>query len=757
MKRLLLALSLIASPALAATYYVDCAADGDAGAGTSPAAAVAWKTIAKVNGSAFAAGDSILFKKGCTWRETLTVPSSGAAGNVITFSSYGTGAAPIISGANLVSTWTAVPTTESGGLFVDDAEDGGVTDWTGTTIVPTSTFAAGLVVNNGTYGYTATSDGANNAFGYMTVASQNDIYVRFYFKLKSDYALAATATSAIMRLRDAGATERLTVKIREDGAGAYQIQCQFPWGGWASFGTTFINRNQWYRVEIRWLVNAGAGGAQLWLDGTSLGSNFALNTAGMGITTVDVGHIVASGGVAALAGSIAYFDDIKADTSAVGPAVVAPAGVFSAACAWTPYVIEEDGTKLTRAASVNAITAVGKWFGDGANCYVRATNDADPDTHTMQVGTREFGVDVNNKDYVTVDGFTISGANENGVSIRGGSDYTTVSNSTIKNIGHHDWGVCVHVYGGTYALISGNDLSKCWAGVTVEGYYAPLPTHATIRGNTIHHTDTLGANVTKGTEGNPTDTIFESNTVYNCVQGEDDHAGLGGYYAGTGTIYRYNLIYSNGTASYRGSGINVDSHSASSQVYYNVIHGNNYGCINVTAADHFVYNNICYHNNEGAADAGELSLFTQDALEASTVTIKNNIFVASAAKHVFRTYTNNITGHVIDYNLYYGGSATPFEWNGVDRNFANHKTASSQDAHSLNVDPLLTSATDYRLQDTSPAQGKGINVSLVRDFSGTLVQSSPDAGAYETLGTRFPTTAVTITTAGNVTRYDNRH
>ena len=87
---------------LSATYYVDCNADGDDGAGTGTGAAVAWKTIAKVNASSFSAGDNIYFNKGCTWRETLTIPSDGSsgAGNVITFGAYGTGANPIIKATN---------------------------------------------------------------------------------------------------------------------------------------------------------------------------------------------------------------------------------------------------------------------------------------------------------------------------------------------------------------------------------------------------------------------------------------------------------------------------------------------------------------------------------------------------------------------------------------------------------------------------------------------------------------------------------
>ncbi len=64
-------------------YYVDCNAANDSGNGTSTG--TAWKTINKVNTSSFSAGDSILFNKGCIWREQLTVPSSGSAENVITF------------------------------------------------------------------------------------------------------------------------------------------------------------------------------------------------------------------------------------------------------------------------------------------------------------------------------------------------------------------------------------------------------------------------------------------------------------------------------------------------------------------------------------------------------------------------------------------------------------------------------------------------------------------------------------------------
>ena len=62
----------------------------------------AWKTIAKVNASSFIPGDSILFKRGETWREGLAVPSSGSNGHPITFGAYGSGNKPKITGANSI-------------------------------------------------------------------------------------------------------------------------------------------------------------------------------------------------------------------------------------------------------------------------------------------------------------------------------------------------------------------------------------------------------------------------------------------------------------------------------------------------------------------------------------------------------------------------------------------------------------------------------------------------------------------------------
>ncbi len=96
------------------SYYVDATSGDDANLGTS--LDQAWQTIAKVNAATFQPADKILFKRGEIWRETLTIPSSGVENAPIIFGAYGTGADPIISGADIVNGWT----NYSGNIYVAD-------------------------------------------------------------------------------------------------------------------------------------------------------------------------------------------------------------------------------------------------------------------------------------------------------------------------------------------------------------------------------------------------------------------------------------------------------------------------------------------------------------------------------------------------------------------------------------------------------------------------------------------------------------
>ena len=98
----LLAVLFATGQAYPATYHV--ATDGSGN----------FTTIAQVNAASFSPGDSVLFRRGDTWRGVpLNVPSSGAAGQPITFGAYGTGALPKILGSitkNSTGDWTSAGT-----------------------------------------------------------------------------------------------------------------------------------------------------------------------------------------------------------------------------------------------------------------------------------------------------------------------------------------------------------------------------------------------------------------------------------------------------------------------------------------------------------------------------------------------------------------------------------------------------------------------------------------------------------------------
>jgi hypothetical protein len=58
-----------------------------------------YKTVADINIGVVNWGDTLYFRKGQTWSETLSCTSAGGAGAVITYDSFGSGAFPIITGA----------------------------------------------------------------------------------------------------------------------------------------------------------------------------------------------------------------------------------------------------------------------------------------------------------------------------------------------------------------------------------------------------------------------------------------------------------------------------------------------------------------------------------------------------------------------------------------------------------------------------------------------------------------------------------
>ena len=104
MKKIIsLLFNLIALQGSATSYYL-ATSGNDANSGTS--SANPWQTIAQLNTVSFMAGDVIYFKCGDIFRGTILINQGGNSGNPVTFTSFGTGSLPVISGAEPVTGWS---------------------------------------------------------------------------------------------------------------------------------------------------------------------------------------------------------------------------------------------------------------------------------------------------------------------------------------------------------------------------------------------------------------------------------------------------------------------------------------------------------------------------------------------------------------------------------------------------------------------------------------------------------------------------
>ncbi|MFF7558846.1 LamG-like jellyroll fold domain-containing protein [Streptomyces pseudovenezuelae] len=92
----------VAHAATCTTYYVSSGSGSDSNDGCT--SSTPWKTLTNVNSTTFNPGDQILFQGGGSWTGELQPQGSGASGNPITISKYGSGAAPILNGGGAAAT-----------------------------------------------------------------------------------------------------------------------------------------------------------------------------------------------------------------------------------------------------------------------------------------------------------------------------------------------------------------------------------------------------------------------------------------------------------------------------------------------------------------------------------------------------------------------------------------------------------------------------------------------------------------------------
>ncbi len=195
---------------------------------------------------------------------------------------------------------------------------------------------------------------------------------------------------------------------------------------------------------------------------------------------------------------------------------------------------------------------------------------------------------------------------------------------------------------------------------------------------------------------------------------------------------------------YNGNAIPIYIYAAGNAINQSVIknnfvtlNGQNYNVGGITISNS---NNIgVYHN----------SIYTRcySALYfggGSNLDIRNNIFMNTNSGYALYIYSPGSV-YVLDNNDYKTNNPNYFcALNGTNANsLAAWKTLFGQDVHSLSVDPLFASITDYHISQVALFLA-GANVGVADDIDGqTRNSNTPDIGADERVGHDIAITALT--------------
>lgn len=722
-------------------YYVsNCGIVGsDANNGTSPS--TPWLTIAKVNSSTFRPGDTIDFHNGCTWREELILPSPGTASYPIAVSTYGSGKPPIISGSQVISLWTDEPQSP-----INLTSDSNLQAyWTmdqisGSSFLDATSHGNNLVNINGITQDTSHVQGSysaafNGAQGMEL--SRSDSTLSAGFPGKYGTTNASITVGGWIYFDTSNANKRFISK----GTGAWELFAgagsslgKMNWQIFINSASHCVQSNNgnlltpgtWYHVIGR--LNGSTGEQALFINGVKQTQTF--NTGGAVLSTDTTPLQIAGDGSNFFDGKV---DELFIFNRPLSDSEIARIytsrldgsdgsyKLYYAGSSSSPLAVYENGVAMPYVAQKSGMTP-GSWYWDATNsrAYIRPARDVDPSTETFEIPQRLTCI-TDSRNYTTITGLTCQGPAQKGVFVTGTN--VTVQNMLINNVRENGPNSLNLNAAGVGIFWEGNNdvvqnnivananwgiFSDAAAGQTISGL---------IQGNTIYNIgyDGLGFAISDRNGGTLSNTIAQFNVlhdigIYN-LQGGAIECILAGSTLGTGNIFRYNLMYNIGNAHKNSFPMNVQGGAGQCTFYGNVVY-NSYGpCMSVhngPGGNRF-YNNTCYNNGLAGAQGAGIYI---DGGSADTGNIFENNIITAGLNTTFTYVMAGATSNTLDDNLYFGGTPTPFTWNGTVYNVANYLGASRQDAHSVFADPLFASPStnDFSLSSNSPAISAGANL-----------------------------------------------
>jgi len=456
------------------TYYVD-PSGSDSANGLTPA--TAWQTIAKVNGTTLTPGQSVGFARGGVWREQLTPGQSGTAGSPITFGAYGSGATPILTGADIFS-WTTE--AQAGTSFTSDANlqayyylennwnDGTANANTLTASATPPTFVTSSPSPvQGTYSAAFVS--ASSEQGSRTNANLSAA-----FPGKNTYQSAITVGGWIQTTSSAGVrmnaiTKAAAWQVRKDSNNYWQFILFDSGGTGQTAQANAINTDGvWTHVIGRW---NGADEVALFINGvkqttTATSASMKTDTGAFSIGTYSTSYLNGH------ADEVVVFDRALTDAEILSLATHGLDGarngfdLYYASTSVQPTQVFRDGLRLTLAASKVSL-ASGMYWWDSGNERIYVFDN--PSGHTVEASQRSYAVQISGRSYLTVQDLTLTQANAANLYASGNSNWLRVINNTLSYAGTAVWESALMLNGASNCLVAGNRVAYSPIGIYLSG------------------------------------------------------------------------------------------------------------------------------------------------------------------------------------------------------------------------------------------------------------------------------------------------
>jgi len=288
------------------------------------------------------------------------------------------------------------------------------------------------------------------------------------------------------------------------------------------------------------------------------------------------------------------------------------------------------------------------------------------------------------------------------------------------------------------------------------------PHHVLVRGNKIHDMGTRPSLYNPDSHAigvnSLSDSIIELNEMYNCGSTLAFYAYDSGINSSIkNNTVRWNYIHdAHRLGGSSGNGIEFTCGASHGDCSGNACIGNIVVCTGEDAFRSKWKQTVKFYNNV-AYGASRFNYYFGNAYNEVRVEAKNNISMNPGTYHI-EFQTNAAAGNYVcdvDYNLYYPDSGTKFIFQDASDvqyvNFSGWKSLAKPgctfDPHSptpadpkfVNASGTLRLDTDFKLQSSSPAIDRGVNVGLTQDRAGVAVPKgyAPDIGAFENIKTIY--------------------